>query len=142
MPKNVEISVDTKLYHSQSSNNNTQIRLGLWNELNKGIGAMIGFYQNQKFFRVHNILFTDDDSSPNLIIDDSLNIQKNTWYRLVLRIENGTITFSVYDTNNTLLKSCTGTTSKFTTNNNTVGLQTLHMTNAEIYFKNFKVKAL
>ena len=142
VPKNVEISVDTKLYHSQSSNNNTQIRLGLWNELNKGIGAMIGFYQNQKFFRVHNILITDDDSPSQLITDDSLNIQQNTWYRLVLRIEDGTITFSAYDTNNTLLKSCTGTTSKFTTNNNTVGLQTLHMTNAEIYFKNLKIKPL
>lgn len=139
--KNVEIDYWVKL--GSDYDINTQSRLGLFNSSNQGIVGQLGYWGSASTDKTTDIasLSSPTDSGTTLV-SSNYDFSKSTWYHAVMRFEDGAITYKLYDANDTLLNTVTGTTSIFSTDTNKVGIQLLYSQNATIYFKNLKIKAL
>lgn len=138
VPNNVEISYLLKIGNSTSLN--TQPALSLFNENGSGVGIRSGYNYDTKYFILSDVEYNNFGTT--ISRDDYNSLSQNTWYRVVLSHNNGTVTAKLYDTSDNLLKSVTGSTSKFSNNSNKVGIICSYANSVTLYFKELKVKPL
>ena len=119
-----------------NSTQNVQIGAGLHNNSDTTVQIV------SRILKINNttsIIRVDPDTT---ITSKNQTINTDTWYTLEFTNDNGSLTYELYDSNGTLLKTLTGTTNLLSASNNTPFVFFSYSSNKNGKFKELKVEAL
>lgn len=123
------------LIEAELSTPSSFLELGYWLSGTYHIST-IGYPLDSKF-RCYNYA-----NSPSLLWEQSQTVSKNTYYKVQMSLENGTLTFKVWDSNNTLLFTKTASLPSNYQNTTVYPCFGVYGQNNAVNMKKLKVKPL
>ena len=135
VPNKVKISCDWLM----GGNSTIQPKLLIYDpSISDGYAAKIYRYNSK--VNINNHTLTSEGTS---LVEDSLSLSSGTWYTVEFIVNQSSLTYNVYDANDTLLKSISATGSlNLSANSNVVGFALANTSGADAYIRNLKVEAL
>ena len=114
---------------------NSQIGIGLYNNSDTTVQIV------SRLVKVNNTTSIIRVNPDTTIANTSQTISTNTWYTMEFENNNGTLTYNLYNSNGTLLKTLSGTTTLLS-NNNTPMIYFAYERNQTANIKEIKVESL